>query len=96
MAARLTANQIADMVEELDDSFNDPDYEGEKTDSSSDSETNMSVGMGDRAEKEKEEPITMQDLRRRKEQPVDEIRVYMDPPIERADGDTDRDSGIVV
>ncbi len=33
------------------------------------------------------------DVVRRQEQPREEIRVYMDPPIERADGDTDKDSG---
>jgi hypothetical protein len=32
------------------------------------------------------------DVVRRQEQPQKEIRVYMDPPIERADGDTDKDS----
>ncbi len=30
---------------------------------------------------------------RRQEKPREEIQVYMDPPIERADGDTDKDSG---
>ncbi len=33
------------------------------------------------------------DLVRRQEQPREEIRVYMDPPVERADGDTDKDTG---
>jgi hypothetical protein len=84
------------MIEELDDSFNNPDYEGEKSDSSSDNEVNMSAGMGDRAEEEKEEPIIMKDLQRRTQQPVHEVRVYMDPPVERADRDTNRDSGIVI
>jgi hypothetical protein len=33
------------------------------------------------------------DVVRRQEQPPEEIWVYMDPPIERADGDTDKESG---
>jgi hypothetical protein len=41
---------------------------------------------------EEEEGVNL-DMVRRQEQPREEIRVYMDPPIERADGDTDKDSG---
>jgi hypothetical protein len=41
---------------------------------------------------EEEEGVNL-DVVRRQEQPREEIRVYMDPPIERADGDTDKDSG---
>jgi hypothetical protein len=41
---------------------------------------------------EEEEGVNL-DLVRRQEKPQEEIRVYMDPPIERADGDTEKDSG---
>jgi hypothetical protein len=41
---------------------------------------------------EEEEGVNL-DVVRRQEKPREEIRVYMDPPIERADGDTDKDSG---
>jgi hypothetical protein len=55
----------------------------------------MFAGMGDEEEQEEEEEpvITLQDMRRTKMKPVEEIRVYMVPPVERTDGDTDRDSG---
>jgi hypothetical protein len=86
--AKITTNQIAVLMEELDDSFHDPDYEDEKTDSNSDSE--MFTGTGD---KEEEPVITLQDLRRTKMKPVDEIRVNMVPPVGKANGDTEMDSG---
>ena len=41
---------------------------------------------------EEEEGVNL-DVVRRQEKPREEIRVYMDPPIERADGDTNKDSG---
>jgi hypothetical protein len=41
---------------------------------------------------EEEEGVNLEVVRRQ-EKPWEEIRVYMDPPIERADGDTDKDSG---
>ena len=44
------------------------------------------------SDEEEEEGVNL-DVVRRQEQPREEIRVYMDPPIERADGDTDKDSG---
>jgi len=83
---RLTTNQIADLVDDLDDDYRDPDYEEEK-----DSDVDMFEDSGDEDEEE-EEGVNL-DVVRRHEQPSEEIRIYMDPPIERADGDTDRDSG---
>jgi hypothetical protein len=68
---RLTTNQIVDLMEELDDSDQDPNYEEEETIDSEEEED--AVG--------------------RWSKPTPEIRVYMDPPAERPDGDTDRDSG---
>ena len=44
------------------------------------------------SDEEEEEGVNL-DVVRRQEKPREEIRVYMDPPIERADGDTDKDSG---
>jgi hypothetical protein len=44
-------------------------------------------------ESDKEEEGVNLDVVRRQEKPREEIRVYMDPPIERADVDTDKDSG---
>jgi hypothetical protein len=42
---------------------------------------------------EEEEGVNL-DVVRRQEQPREEIRVYMDPPIERAYGDTDTEKKI--
>jgi hypothetical protein len=72
------------MMDELDDSFEDPDYKEDKLDSD--------VDMFDMTDEENQEDVTMEDVRR-KEKPQAEIRVYMDPPVERGDGDTDKDSG---
>jgi hypothetical protein len=47
----------------------------------------------DMYERDEEEEGMNLDVVRRQEQPREEIRVYMDPPIERADGDSDKDSG---
>jgi hypothetical protein len=58
-AARLTTNQITDMMEELDDSDLDPDYE-EKADSEAD--------MFDMSDEDDEEVVTMESVRR-KDQP---------------------------
>ncbi len=41
---------------------------------------------------EEEEGVNLYVVRSQ-EQPREDIRVYMDPPIERADGDTDKNSG---
>jgi hypothetical protein len=82
----LTTNQIADMVEEHDDSDNDPDYEGQQKKSDSESD------MFDMEDEEESAPVTLEAVRR-KELPAAEVRVYMEPPVERADGDTDKDSG---
>jgi hypothetical protein len=71
---RLTTNQIADLMEDLDGSDQDPNYEEEMEDSDSgEEEDNATVG--------------------RWSKPAPEVRVFMDPPVERPDGDTDKDSG---
>ncbi|MFN9907751.1 MAG: hypothetical protein ACK56F_16760, partial [bacterium] len=84
----LTTTQIADELENnqygydaYDDDVRDPDYEGDK-------ESDVDMYESD----EEEEGVNL-DVVRRQEQPREEIRVFMDPPIERADGDTDKDSG---
>jgi hypothetical protein len=83
----LTTTQIVDKLENdyndydgYDDDVRDPDYEGDK-----ESDVDM-------FESDKEEEGVNLDVVRRQEQPREEIRVYMDPPIERADCDTDKDS----
>jgi hypothetical protein len=48
--------------------------------------------MFDMSDEDDQEEVTMETVRK-KEKPQAEIRVYMDPPLERADGDTDKDSG---
>jgi hypothetical protein len=63
------------------DYVRDPDYEGDK-----ESDVDM-------YESNEEEEGGNLDVVRRQEQPREEIRVYMDPPIERADGDNDKGSG---
>ncbi len=76
----LTSTQIADKLEndydDYDDDVRDPDYEGDK-ESDADMYESDEVNL---------------DVVRRQEQSQEEIRVYMDPPIERADGDTNKDS----
>lgn len=72
----LSTNEIADLMDEFDDSDVDKDYrpEGNKTNSEDELEAHQRGGRP-----------AMDDL--------PEIRVFMDPPIERPDGDTDKDSG---
>ncbi len=47
----------------------------------------------DMYERDEEEDGVNLDVVRRQEQHREEIRIYMDPPVERGDGDTDRDTG---
>jgi hypothetical protein len=56
MAARLTVNQIGDMIEQLDDSFNDPAYEGEMTESSRDSEIYISASREEEQRRRRRSP----------------------------------------
>jgi hypothetical protein len=48
------------------------------------------------AESDEDDFASDQEDGRRTAGVVPEIRVYMDPPVEGADGDTDRDSGMKV
>lgn len=76
------------MVAELDDSDADPDYSflPEDRDSSSDDEVEEGKDEEDRL------PLGAEaSTKRGKEGP--EVRVYMQPAIERADADSDVDSG---
>ena len=68
-----------DELEMLDDSDADPDYANTNDGSSSDS--------GD------EDDVVEESVVNRKEKKRAEIRVYMQPPAEKADGSTNRDSG---
>ncbi len=70
-----------DNYDDYDDDVRDPDNEGDK-------ESDVDMYESD----EEEEGVNL-DVVRRQEQPREEIRVYMDPPIERADGDTDKHLG---
>ena len=76
-------------MDELDDEYRDPDYEEEKN-----SDVEMFEDDEDKEDEDKEnQEVVNLDVVRRKEQPPTEVRVYMDPPVERGDGDTDRDTG---
>lgn len=77
----LSTNEIADQLEECDDSDKDPDYEDEGGESSS-------------TEDEDEPVVSLGKMVERRERKEKEIRVFMDPPQERPDGDTDKDSGM--
>lgn len=83
-ARGLTTNQIADCFEqtdEFDDSDADKDYKPEGEDSSSESE---------------EEELSAEAAAKNNRaviHDVPDILVHMDPPQERADADTDKDSG---
>lgn len=97
-----------DAMEEdsFDDSDADKDYEVEKESSSSsspedtgdeeerrDEEERLDKGNGDeeeRLDKEKEKEKERKALKLPKK--PTEVRVYMNPPVEKADGDTDKDS----
>jgi len=73
--------EIADnlaAIEDIDDDYRDPDYEySEQSDSSKDSDSEDSDSEDARDD----------------DKARGEIRVYMQPPVERADADTDVDSG---
>lgn len=77
----LTTNEIADFLEdEIDDSDADKDYEPEKNPSDDSDSKLEALEVGRRA--------TVNDR--------PEIWVCMDPPIERPDADTDKDSGKIL
>jgi len=86
-----TTNQITDYLEQMeeqeamDDSDADPDYTANSNSSSSSS--NSSSSSDEDAAVEETEVN-----RREKKRP--EIRVYMQPPVEKAGCGTDRDSGL--
>jgi hypothetical protein len=86
-----TTNQITDYLEQIeeqeamDDSDADPDYTANSNSSSSSS--NSSSSSDEDAAVEETEVN-----RREKKRP--EIRVYMQPPVEKAGCGTDRDSGL--
>jgi hypothetical protein len=83
-----TTNQITDYLEQIeeqeamDDSDADPDYNANSnssSNSSSSSDEDLAVEETEVNRKEKKRP---------------EIRVYMQPPVEKAGCGTDRDSGL--
>jgi len=86
-----TTNQITDYLEQIeeqeamDDSDADPDYTA-NSNSSSNSSNSSSSSDEDAAVEETEVN------RREKKRP--EIRVYMQPPVEKAGCGTDRNSGL--
>ncbi len=86
-----TTNQITDYLEQIeeqeamDDSDADPDYTA-NSNSSSNSSNSSSSSDEDAAVEETEV--------NRKEKKRPEIRVYMQPPVEKAGCGTDRDSGL--
>ena len=86
-----TTNQITDYLEQIeeqeamDDSDADPDYTANSNSSSSSS--NSSSSSDEDAAVEETEV-------NRKEKKRPEIRVYMQPPVEKAGCGTDRDSGL--
>ena len=86
-----TTNQITDYLEQIeeqeamDDSDADPDYT-DNSNSNSSSSNSSSSSDEDAAVEETEVN------RREKKRP--EIRVYMQPPVEKAGCGTDRDSGL--
>ena len=88
-----TTNQITDYLEQIeeqeamDDSDADPDYTANSNSSSSSSSSNSSSSSDEDAAVEETEVN-----RREKKRP--EIRVYMQPPVEKAGCGTDRDSGL--
>ena len=79
-----TTNQITDYLEQIeeqeamDDSDADPDYTA-NSNSSSSSDEDAAVEETEVNRREKKRP---------------EIRVYMQPPVEKAGCGTDRDSGL--
>jgi hypothetical protein len=91
-----TTNQITDYLEQIeeqeamDDSDADPDYDGNSNSSSSSSSSNSSNSSSSSDEDAAVEETEVN--RREKKRP--EIRVYMQPPVEKAGCGTDRDSGL--
>jgi hypothetical protein len=77
----LTTTQIADKLE------NDYDHYDDDDDYERDNESDVDMYESD----EEEEGMNLDVVRQ--EKPWEEIRVNMDPPIERANGDTNKDSG---
>ena len=69
--------------ESFDDSDADKDYEEEKDNSSSSSSSSE-----DTSDDENHTITAIKAPKKGKE-----VRVYMDPPVEKAEGDTDKDSG---
>jgi hypothetical protein len=82
-----TTNQITDYLEQIeeqeamDDSDADPDYNANSNSSSSSSSSDEDLAV-------EETEVN------RKEKKRPEIRVYMQPPVEKAGCGTDRDSGL--
>ncbi len=82
-----TTNQITDYLEQIeeqeamDDSDADPDYDANSNSSNSSSSSDEDAAV-------EETEVN----RREKKRP--EIRVYMQPPVEKAGCGTDRDSGL--
>ena len=79
----MTAAEIADLVDEIDDSDADPDYDAksgpsDSSDSDNDGEINLAVIV------DEERGISRGRA---------EIRIAMQPEVERPDADTDVDSG---
>lgn len=79
----LTTAEIADFFENPDDDVRDPDFVVTSEEEDSSEEDNDS----DAPVADDQDPDgKCNDLQ-------GEVRVYMQPPVERPDGDTDRDSG---
>ena len=90
-----TTNQITDYLEQIeeqeamDDSDVDPDYTANSNSSSNSSSSNSSSSSSSDEDAAVEETEV-----NRKEKKRPEIRVYMQPPVEKAGCGTDRDSGL--
>ena len=79
----MTAAEIADLVDEIDDSDADPDYDAKSGPSdSSDSDNDGEIDLA-----------VIVDEERGMSQGRAEIRIAMQPAVERPDADTDVDSG---
>ena len=86
-ARALTTHQISDMFEDIDDSDNDPDYvESDNDKDEEDSDEEEVVHADDEDGAVGEEPVVGREDH-------GELRVYMDPPVERPEAESDRDSG---
>lgn len=76
-----------------DDSDHDPDYQEETVNSSSSEEEEIvRKAQAEPGMSEKGEPVKGKRALPARERAMSETRVYLEPPIERADGDTDKDS----